>query len=46
LPFFALLIRPVGVHDGAASREMDEVLMVDELSRREEEPGTSPSTGE
>jgi hypothetical protein len=46
LPFFALLMRPVGVHDGAASSEMDEVLMVEELSRRDEEPGMNASTGE
>jgi hypothetical protein len=31
-------MRPVGVHDGAASREMDEVLIVEELSRRDDEP--------
>jgi len=35
LPFFALLMRPVGVQVDGPSREMDEVLMVEMLSRRE-----------
>jgi hypothetical protein len=35
LPFFALLMRPVGVQDDGPSMEMDEVLMVEMLSRRE-----------
>ena len=46
LPFLALLMRPVGVHDGAFSREIDEVLIVEELWRREDESGGIPSAGE
>lgn len=46
LPFFALLIRPVGVQLGWPSSEMDEVRMVEVLSRREWEPNAMPSIGE